>query len=177
MLFTELEILKSSLVEVCLFLKVFIQSKLTFVSVFQRSPAERPRTEDYFGYDLAGASEPPPNVHGECSSEHSDEEYPQDGFIYSCESTPHRGHRERREDPQERNGRSVAVEQRPAHPGAEANVPPLFGEAARTDAYEFFKGAPELSLPSRARGAQWLKSTTTNALAPGQVIPTQTMLQ
>jgi hypothetical protein len=36
MLFTELVILKSSLVEVYLFLKVFIQSKLTFVAVFHK---------------------------------------------------------------------------------------------------------------------------------------------
>ena len=36
------------------------------------------RAKVYFGYDLAGASEPP-SVCGECSSEHSEEEY---GFIY-----------------------------------------------------------------------------------------------
>ena len=35
-LFTELVILKSSLVEVYLFLKVLIQSKLTFVAVFHK---------------------------------------------------------------------------------------------------------------------------------------------
>ncbi len=40
------------------------------------SPEERPRAEDYFGYDSAGASE-----RDECSREHSKEEYSQDGFI------------------------------------------------------------------------------------------------
>ena len=39
------------------------------------------RAKVYFGYDLAEASEPP-SVRGECSSEHSEEEYSQDGFIY-----------------------------------------------------------------------------------------------
>jgi len=34
------------------------------------------RAKVYFGYDLAGASD----VRGECSSEHSEEEFSQDGF-------------------------------------------------------------------------------------------------
>ena len=131
------------------------------------NPEKMPRAEDYFGYDSAGASEAP-SVSDECSSEHSEEEYSQDGFIYWRENTSHRGHRERHEDSQEYSGHSVTEEQ-PVLSGAEANVPLLFGEAAWTDAYEFFKGAhEEVSLPS---GAQWLEATTANALAPGQVIP------
>ena len=70
------------------------------------NPEEMPRAEDYFGYDSAGASEAP-SVSDEGSSEHSEEEYSQDGFIYRRENTSHRGHRERNEDSQEYSGHSV----------------------------------------------------------------------
>ena len=54
------------------------------------------------------------------------------------------------------------VEERPAQLD---DTPPLFIEAAQTDAYDFFKDASELTFPSRA------KSPTANALAQGEVIP------
>jgi hypothetical protein len=44
------------------------------------NPEEMPRAAEYFGYDSAGASEAP-SVSDECSSEHSEEEYSQDGFF------------------------------------------------------------------------------------------------
>ena len=43
--------------------------------------------------------------------------------------------------------------------------------AAQTDAYDFFKGAHELTLPFRAKSARRLEETIANALAQGQVIP------
>ena len=83
----------------------------------ETSAREEKQEVYYFGYDSAGASEPP-SVRGECSSEHNEEEYLQDSFIYSRESTHHRGYRERHEDPQEHHGHSVAIEERPGYPRA-----------------------------------------------------------
>ena len=114
------------------------------------NPEEMPHAEDYFGYDSSAGASEAPSVSDECSSEHSEEEYSQDGFIYRRENTSHRGHRERHEDSQEYSGHSV-TEERPVLSGAEANVPPLFGEAEWIDTYEFYlqRGARRSIAPVR----------------------------
>ncbi len=130
------------------------------------SPETPPCAEDYFGYESAG-SKAASSVSKEHSSEDSQEEYSQDGYLYHHGNTNRHGHRDREE-------------YFPAHlddtryeetPEPLDDAPPLFGEAAQTDAYEFFKGAPELTLPSRAKSARWREETTANALAQRQAIP------
>jgi len=128
------------------------------------NPETPPRAEDYFGYETAG-SRAASSVSKEHSSEDSQEEYSQDGFLYHRDNTSRHGHRDHEEyfpeHPDHAEERLAQLDK----------APPLFSEAAQTDAYDFFKGAHELTLPSRAKSAPWLEGTTANALAQGQVIP------
>ena len=129
------------------------------------NPETLPHTEDYFGYESAG-SKAASSVSKKHSSEDSQEEYSQDGYLYHRGNANRHGHRDREEYFPEHPD---YAEERPAQLD---DAPPLFSEAAQTDAYDFFKGAPKLTFPSRAKSARWLeKKTTANALAQGQVIP------
>ena len=122
---------------------------------------------DYFEPESAGSNAPSSVVSKEHGSESSQEEYSQDGYIYQRGNTHRHGHRDREEYfPEHPDG--TRYEEIPEQFD---DAPPLFGEAAQTDAYDFFKGAPELVFPSRAKSARWLEETTANALAQGQVIP------
>ena len=124
------------------------------------------RAEDDFEHESAG-SKAPSSVSKEHSSENSQEEYSQDGYVYQCGNTRRHGHRDREDYfPEHPDGTSYEE-----IPEQFDDAPPLFGKAAQTDAYDFFKGAPELIFPSRAKSARWLEETTANALAQGQVIP------
>jgi hypothetical protein len=125
-------------------------------------PETPPRAEDYFGHESAG-SNAPSSVSKEHGSESSQEEYSQDGYIYLRGKTHRYGRRDREDYPDGTSYEEI--------PEQFEDAPPLFGEAAQTDAYDFFKGAPELIFPSRAKSARWLEETTANALAQGQYIP------
>ena len=130
------------------------------------NPGPSPRAEDYFEHESAGSNAA--SIFSEKrGSEDSQEEYSQDGYVYQRDKANRHGHRDREEYFSE-DLDGTRYEETPEQCD---DAPPLFGEAAQTDAYEFFKGAPELTFPSRAKSARWLEETTANALAQGQVIP------
>jgi hypothetical protein len=133
---------------------------------YSDTPPHMRLPRDYFGHESAG-SNAPSSASKEHGSESSQEEYSQDGYIYQRGNTHRHGHRDREEYFPEHPDDTRYEE----FPEQFEDAPPLFGEAAQTDAYDFFKGAPELAFPSRAKGARWLEETTANALAQGQVIP------
>ena len=91
----------------------------------------------------------------EHGSEDSQEEYSQDGYVYQRGNANRHGHRNREE--YFPDNPDYAEEEVPAQLD---DVPPLFGEAAQTDAYGLFKGAPELIFPYGAKSARWLEETT-----------------
>jgi len=119
------------------------------------NPETQSRAEDYFGYESAG-SKAASSVSKAHSSEDSQEEYSQDGYLYHRGNANRHGHRDREEYFHEHPDGTRYEE----IPEQLDNAPPLFGEAAQTDAYDFFKGAPELTLPPRAKSARWLEETT-----------------
>ena len=100
-----------------------------------------------------------PSISEEHDSEESQEDFSGgDGYVYQRENTSRHGHRERDEYFSEAN--NIMDEE-----------PSIFQTATQTNARNFFKGAHELTFPSRAPGARWLEETTANALVQGQVIP------
>ena len=125
------------------------------------NPETPPRAEDYFGYESAG-SNAASTFSEEHGSEDSQEEYSQDGYVYHRDNANRHGHRDRdREEYFPEHSDGTRYDEIPAQLD---DAPPLFGEAAQPDAsYEFFKGAPELTFPSRAKSVRWLEETTANA--------------
>ena len=121
------------------------------------NPETPSRAEDYFGYESAG-SNAASMFSKEHGSEDSQEEYSQNGYVYQRGDANRHGHRDREEYFSDNPDYAEEV------PAQLDDAPPLSGEAAQTDAYGFFKGAPELTLPSRAKSARWLEETTANAL-------------
>jgi hypothetical protein len=110
------------------------------------NPETPPRAEDYFEHESAG-SKAPSSVSKEHSSENSQEEYSQDWYLYQRGNAHRHGHRDREEYfPEHLDGTSYEE-----IPEQLDDVLPLFGEAAQTDAYDFFEGAPELTFPPHAR--------------------------
>ena len=91
------------------------------------NPETPPRAEDYFEHESAG-SKAPSSVSKEHSSENSQEEYSQDGYLYQRGNVHRHGHRDREEYfPEHPDGTSYEE-----IPEQLDDAPPLFGEAAPT---------------------------------------------
>ena len=100
------------------------------------NPETPPRAEDFFGYESTG-SKAASSVSKEHSSEDSQEEYSQDGYLYHRGNANRHGHRDREEYFSDNPDYAEEV------PAQLDDAPPLFSEAVQTDAYDFFKGAPK----------------------------------
>ena len=86
------------------------------------------RAEDDFEQESAG-SKAPSSVSKEHSSENSQEEYSQDGYVYHRGNTKRHGHRDREEYfPEHPDGTRYEETQEQLD-----DAPPLFGEAAQTN--------------------------------------------
>ena len=96
------------------------------------NPETPPRAEDYFGYESAG-SNAASTFSEEHGSEDSQEEYSQDGYVYRRDNANRHGHRDREEYFTEHPDCAEEITAQPD------DAPSLFGEAAQTDTYEFFK--------------------------------------
>jgi hypothetical protein len=77
----------------------------------------------------------------EHGSEDSQEKYSQDGYVYCRDNANRHGHHRDREEYFPEHPDGTRYEEIPAQLD---DASPFLGEAAQTDVYEFFKGAPEL---------------------------------